>query len=100
MHPPKRSLRSSTQTRRPPFESSAAHASALTPLPTTITSCSATAQFPELVVGDEPALLYAARLHLREQLGVPALGNVEAELLHLDPGRVEAALLAEDDPAL
>src|SRR2546421_10959889 len=41
MQPPKRSLRSSTHTRHPPFASSAAHASELTPLPTTTASYSA-----------------------------------------------------------
>ena len=99
MQPPNHSLRSSTQTSQPAFASSAAHARPLTPLPTTTASWSANER-PELVVGDEPALLDAELLHRREHLGAALVGNVEPELVRLDPDRVEAALLAEHDRAL
>src|SRR4051812_34659873 len=94
--PPNQSLRSSTQTFQPAFASSAAHARPFPPLPTTIASWSANER-PELLVGDEPALLGAELLDAGEQLRAPLLGDVEAELLGLDPDRVEAALLAEHD---
>src|SRR5689334_8613475 len=95
MQPPKRSLRSRTQTRQPPFASSAPHASALTPLPTTTASKSATDDLAELVVRDEPVLLSAELLHLGEHVCLPALDQVEPQLARLDANRVEAALLAE-----
>src|SRR3989442_1086971 len=98
--PPNQSLRSSTQTRQPARASSAAHVSELTPLPTMTASKSATRELPELVVGDEAALARAELLDAGQQLRPPLLGHVETELLHLDPDRVEAALLAEHDCAL
>jgi len=55
---------------------------------------------PELVVGDEAALLGAEPLHLRQQARPLVLRHVEGELGDLDPDRVDAALLAEDDPAV
>src|SRR5207245_11284206 len=79
---------------------SAAQASELIPLPTTIASRSAAGELTELLVGNEPALARAQRLHLREHLGPALLREVEPELLGLDPDRVEPALLAEPDPAL
>src|SRR5262245_46124312 len=54
---------------------------------------------PKLGVGDEATLSRAGALHRLEQRGVALLRNVEPELLDLDPNRVEAALLAQDDPA-
>src|ERR1700752_1903053 len=55
---------------------------------------------PELRVGDEPRLPRPGALHGVEQRREPLLGNLEPELGGLDPDRVEAALLAEDDPPL
>src|SRR5688572_15210509 len=55
---------------------------------------------PELGVGYEATLLRARALHGVEQGGEQLFGHVETELGDLDPDRVEAALLAEDDPAL
>src|SRR3954451_4110061 len=98
--PPNQSLRSSTQTRQSARASSAAHASELIPLPTMTASYSATRELPELVVGDEAALARPELLDAGEQFRPPLLGHVETELLHLDPDRVEAALLAEHDRAL
>src|SRR5262245_3509402 len=98
MQPPSTSSRSSTRTLQPPRASSAAQASELIPLPTT--TASAIDQVAELVVADEPALPGAELLDLREHLGPPLLRDVEPELLGLDPDRVEAALLAQHDPAL
>src|SRR4051794_8514836 len=95
--PPSQSFRSRTQTSHPPFARSAAHASELIPLPTTTASCSDIEDVSELVVGDEPVLLRAEGLHLREHLGPPLIGQVESEVLCLDADRVEPALLAEDD---
>src|SRR5438270_675153 len=74
-------------------------ARSVTPEPTTTASCSAN-DAPELVVGDETALLRAEPLDRREHLSTPRLRHVEAELVCLDADRVEAALLAEDDRAL
>ena len=51
--PPSSPSRSSTQTWKPPRASSAAQASELIPLPTTIASKSATVELPELRVGHE-----------------------------------------------
>src|SRR4029079_2976893 len=98
MQPPSSASRSRTRTLQPPRASSAAQASELIPLPTT--TASVTRELAELVVGHEPALARPELLHAREHLGVPILGQVEPELLGLDPDRVEAALLAEHDPAL
>ena len=53
----------------------------------------------ELFVGHEPVVRRPELLDRREQLRVALLGHVEAELLGLDPDRVEAALLAEHDRA-
>src|SRR6476659_5240305 len=98
MQPPSSSSRSSTRTLQPPRASSAAQASELIPLPTT--TASATSELAELVVGDEAALACPQLLHAREHVGVAVLGQIEPELLGLDPDRVEPALLAEHDPAL
>src|SRR5437868_13106171 len=98
MAPPSSSSRSSTSTLQPPRASSAAQASELIPLPTMTASCSALCELTELLVGDEPALPRAERLHLREHLGAAFLGKVDSELLGLDPDRVEPALLAQHDP--
>src|SRR4051794_35704637 len=98
--PPNQSFRSSTQTRQPPFARSAAHASELTPLPTTTTSKSLNGHIPKLVVGDEAALPHTERLHLREHVGALVLRQVEPELFRLDADRVEPALLAEHDPTV
>src|SRR5215468_7468757 len=98
--PPNQSLRSRTHTRHSARASSAAHASELTPLPTTIASYSATRKLPQLLVGDEAALSRSELLDLCEQIGPALLGDVETELLDLDPDRVEPALLAEHDRAL
>src|SRR6187200_1961547 len=54
----------------------------------------------ELGVRDEAALLDAERLHLGQHVGALLLGDVDAELVGLDPDRVEAALLAQHDAAL
>src|SRR4051794_7013015 len=97
MQPPKRSFRSSTQTCQPPFASSAAQASPLTPLPTMTASKSAMRELAELVVGDEATLADAELLDAGEQVCPPFFRHVEAELLGLDADRVEAALLAQDD---
>src|SRR5436190_6987402 len=70
------------------------------PLPTMTASWSAIHELRELRVGDEAPLACAELLHPREQLGATLLGHVEAELLGLDPNRVEPALLAEHDAAL
>src|SRR5436305_5451523 len=48
----------------------------------------------KLVVGDEAAFAGSELLHLGEQVGAPLLVDVDAELLCLDPDRVEATLLA------
>src|SRR5205814_7521391 len=98
--PPNQSLRSSTQTRQSARASSAAHASELIPLPTMTASYSATRELPQLVVGDEGALARPELLHPRQQLRPALLGHGEAELLDLDPDRVEPALLAEHDRPL
>src|SRR4029078_11434931 len=58
MQPPNQSLRQRTQRSQPAFASNAAQARPLTPLPTTTASLSAN-ELPELVVGDEVALLGA-----------------------------------------
>src|SRR4051794_35025478 len=99
MQPPNQSLRSRTQTSQPAFARSAAAESPLMPEPTITASCSAN-DAPELVVGDEPALLHAELLHRIEDLGAPLLRDVEAELVRLDADRVEPALLAQHDAAL
>src|SRR5262249_10601665 len=80
------------------FASSAAQARPLTPEPTTTASCSGN-DLPKLVVGDEAALFGAELLHGVEHLGAALLGNVEPQLVRLDPDRVEPALLAEHDRA-
>src|SRR3954452_13419277 len=98
MQPPSSSSRSSTRTSQPPRASRAAQASELIPLPTT--TASATRELTELVVGHEAALACSELLDAGEHVGVPILGEVEPELLGLDPDRVEPALLAEHDPAL
>src|SRR3954471_14923388 len=98
MQPPSSSSRSSTRTSQPPRASRAAQASELIPLPTT--TASATRELAELVVGHEAALARSELLDAGEHVGVPILGQVEPELLGLDPDRVEPALLAEHDPAL
>src|SRR3954463_7399887 len=98
MQPPSSPSRSSTRTSQPPRASSAAQASELIPLPTTIAS--ATRELAELVVGHEAALARSELLDAREHVGVPVLGQFEPELLGLDPDRVEPARLAEHDPAL
>src|SRR3954463_15635122 len=98
MQPPSSPSRSSTRTSQPPRASSAAQASELIPLPTTIAS--ATRELAELVVGHEAALARSELLDAREHVGLPLLGPVAPELLGLDPDRVEPALLAEHDPAL
>src|SRR4051812_14382573 len=98
--PPNQSLRSSTQTRHSARASSAAQASELTPLPTMTASYSGIHEVPELVVRDQAALARPELLDAREQIRPPLLGHVEAELLELDPDRVEPTLLAEDDAAL
>ena len=54
----------------------------------------------ELVVGDEPALLRAELLDSRQKLGATLLGHLEPQALGGDADRVEAALLAEHEPAL
>src|SRR5215210_185222 len=100
MQPPSSSSRSSTRTFQPARASSAAQASELIPLPTTIASCSATCQLPELVVRHQTALARAELLHLRQHVGAEFVWHVEPELLGLDPDRVEPALLAEHDSAL
>src|SRR5436305_8903963 len=94
------SSRSSTSTLQPPSASSAAQAGELIPLPMATASWSAAGELTELLVGDEPALSRAERLHLRQHLGAAFLRKVDSELLGLDPDRVQAALLAEHDPAL
>src|SRR5829696_532164 len=96
--PPSQSLRSSTHTRQPLFASSAPQARPLTPLPTTTASTSAIDNRSELVVGDEAPLPRPRLLHLREHVAAPGLGEVDPELLGLDPDRVEPALLPEHDP--
>src|SRR6478609_7507220 len=98
MQPPSSSSRSSTRTLQPPRASNAAQASELIPLPTT--TASATSKLAELVVGHEAALACPQLLHAREHVGVSLLGQVEPELVGLDPDRVEPALLAQHDPAL
>src|SRR5262249_33400882 len=98
--PPGSASRSSTQTSQPARESKAAHASELMPLPTMTASCSATSELSELVVGDDVALLRPQLLHLREQSALRVVVELEPQLCRLDPDRVDAALLAEDDPAL
>src|SRR3954469_8758878 len=70
------------------------------PLPTTTASCSDTGKLAELVVAHEAALARPELLDAREHLGIARFREVEPELLGLDPDRVEAALLAEHDPAL
>src|SRR5262245_54822333 len=70
------------------------------PLPTMTASCSGTRELAELVVGDDVPLLRAALLHLREQLSLRIVVEVEPELLCLDADRVDPALLAEHDCAL
>src|SRR6266536_3910049 len=98
--PPSSSSRSSTQTSQPARARKAAHASELMPLPTMTASCSATCEFPELLVGDDVALLRAEILHPRKELALSVLRQVEAELSGLDADRVDAALLPEYDPPL
>src|SRR5690348_104452 len=100
MQPPKRSFRSRTHTRQPPFARSAPHASALTPLPTITASKSATDDLPELVVADEPALSRTELLHASEHACLLVLREIEPELVRLDADRVEPALLAEHDRPL
>src|SRR5207248_1207570 len=100
MHPPNQSLRSSTQTSQPAFARSAAQARPLTPLPTTIASCSGIHDPPELVVSDEPPLLGAELLHRGEHRCAALFRDVEPQLVRLDADRVEPALLAEHDRAL
>src|SRR5215210_4673107 len=65
-------------------------------------TCQSTAcgEAAELGIRDEPPLLRPQGLDLREQLRPGLLGDVEPELLRLQPDRVEAALLAEHDRAL
>src|SRR5262249_22881548 len=72
--------------------------SELIPLPTT--TASAIDEATELFVVDEPTLPGAKLLDPREHLGPPLLRDVEAELLGLDPDRVESAFLSENDLAL
>src|SRR5881409_3060380 len=55
---------------------------------------------PELWVRDEAPLLRARALYGLEQRRIALLRDIEAELGHFDPDRVEPALLAEHDPAL
>src|SRR3989442_4734331 len=98
--PPGSPSRSSTRTLQPPRASSAAQASELIPLPMTIASASATGELSKLLVRDEIPLARAELLHLCQELCVPFLRHVEAELGGLDPDRVQAALLAEHDPTL
>src|SRR5512146_1209878 len=98
--PPSSASRSSTQTFQPARASRAAHASELMPLPTTTASWSATGEAPELFVRDEAALLCSERLDAGEQIPLLLLVEIEAQLGGLDPDRVDAALLAEHDPAL
>src|SRR5690349_882180 len=98
MQPPSSSSRSKTRTLQPPRASSAAQASELIPLPTT--TASAIHQLAELVVADQSALPRAQLLDACEHLGPALLRHVEAELLRLDPDRVQPALLAQHDPAL
>src|SRR6188472_739061 len=98
MQPPSSASRSSTRTLQPPRASRAAQASELIPLPTT--TASATRELAELVVGHEAAFAGPELLHAREHVCVTVLGQVEPELLGLDPDRVEPTLLAEHDPAL
>src|SRR4051812_17037370 len=100
MAPPSQSFRSSTLTRRPARASKAAQASELIPLPTMTTSTSAIGEPAELVVRHESALARAELLHLCEEVRARVVGEVEAELVGLDPDRVEPALLAEHDAAL
>src|SRR3954452_20732318 len=97
--PPNQSFRSSTSTRQPACDSNAPHARPLTPLPTTIASYSAN-DLPELLVGDEASLLRPALLDGGQHLRAPLFGNVEPQLLGLDPDRVEAALLPQHDRAI
>src|SRR5574337_1074179 len=59
-----------------------------------------TGKAAKLGVGDETALLDPGALDRLQELRIGRLGDVEAELSGLDPDRVEAALLAEDDPPL
>src|SRR5438105_6747252 len=54
----------------------------------------------KLLVGQDPPLCRSFRLHPHEQPALTFLVKVEAELLGLDPDRVEPALLPEHDPAL
>src|SRR5437588_388117 len=70
------------------------------PAPTTQTRRSSAGidQLAELVVADQPVLAHAERLDLGQQGRPVILGLLEAELLELDPDRVQAALLAEHDP--
>src|SRR4051812_32367972 len=98
MQPPSSSSRSSTRTLQPPRARRAAQASELIPLPTT--TASATGELAELVAGAEAALASPGPLRARERVGPPLLGQLQPELLGLDADRVEAALLAEHDPAL
>src|SRR4051812_46232087 len=64
------------------------------------TSTSAIGEPAELVVRHESALARAELLHLGEEVRPRVVGEAEAELLGLDPDRVESALLAEHDAAL
>src|SRR6516225_4267634 len=99
MQPPNQSLRSSTSTSQPAFASSAAQARPFTPEPTTTASCSGNDP-PELVIRQKPTALGTELLHGGEHLRPALLGQVDPELRRLDSHRVEAALLAEHDPAL
>src|SRR5690349_12899086 len=100
MAPPNSASRSSTHTSQPARPSSAAQASELIPLPTMTASCSATRELAELVVRDDVPLLRAQVLHLDQQVALRVVVEIEAELLRLDPDRVDAALLAEHDAPL
>src|SRR5262249_51461391 len=61
---------------------------------------SAIEELRELCAADEPTLPGAKLLDPREHLRPPLLRDVEAELLGLDPDRVESAFLSENDLAL
>src|SRR5687767_7538104 len=68
--------------------------------PAPVTCQSMPGELAELGVRDEALLLRAQTLHGGEHLGVALLGELEPELLGFEPDRVEAALLAQHDPAL
>ena len=57
-------------------------------------------ELQELFVRQDAPLRRSLSLHLSQQLALPLLVKVEAELFRLDPDRIQPALLAEDDAAL